>query len=184
MMFKDDVLNRYEVVSSLDFSKELEGDPFYEQIKDYVIGDSATTAKDAPKYDTKDGKAYKKKFDDLYKKVSGAKTLTLYRSQAVSYYDDDFEDGESFETDRLMSFTDSKEQAMAMAESRAERDRDDEDFDEGESPSHFVISMAVPASRIYFHYKYDKKVASHHMMEREVTINPSKLPIKVLRKFS
>lgn len=179
--FKAKVLSQYQVVAT-DFSKQLKDDPFYQQLKDYIIGDSATTAKDAPKFKTPETKAYKKKFDALYEKAGGAKTLTLYRSHALSYYEDDFKNGEVFQTDRLMSFTDNREQAEAMAESRTERDRDDEDFEEGESPSHFVISVKVPASRIYFHHKYDPSVSKQHRREQEVTIDPNGLPIKTIKK--
>jgi len=181
--FKSEILSRYQIIST-NFSKQLQNDPFYQQLKDYIIGDSDTTAKDAPKFKTPEARTYKKKFDVLYEKLGGNRTITLYRSHALSYYEDDLKNGEAFQSDRLMSFTDSREQAEAMAESRAERNRDNEDFEEGEIPSHFVISVKAPTSRIYFHHKYDPSVSSHHVAEQEVTIDPNGLPIKVLKKYA
>jgi hypothetical protein len=183
--FKKQVESRYSVVSKdSDFSTALKLDPYYEKIVDYVIGDSTTRHEEAPKIKDPVAATYKKKFDLLYKKAAAPTRLTLYRSH-VSY--DNWEVGDQIVLhgfDKLLSFTDSKEQALALAQTRTESDVDSGDYESGEYLVHVVLEGKAPGSCVYFHHKYDPKVAAHHIQEQEVLIDPNGLKFKIIATYS
>ena len=173
------------MICAQDFSEALSDDPFYEKIKEYVIGDSAATHEEAPSIKDPQAAPFKKKFDSLYTKAKAPKTLTLYRSHIMD--GDDWEVGDSGVLNgysKLLSCTDSKDQALNLAKARNESDQDSGDYDDDPSPMHNVLELkSVQASRIYFHHQYDKKVASHHVQEQEVLIDPNSLKFKVIAVF-
>ncbi len=146
---------------------------FFKQIHGYVMGtDPAPSLSSAA-----DAEAYKAEFDEIYDQEVGRSSLVVYRgftwpedlrgkfwAMPSLFYDTD---------NVLLSFTESRETAVDIARSRAK---------DGDDAWGFVVKMAVPRRRIWFHHACDS-VGAEHPKEKEVIVNPFDLEYTLEQAF-